>query len=119
MQRPPGYSVGAFALYFILLYAEDLKIFFPVARNIDFANAQAELDVFFQWCIDSRMQLNLGKCKSLSFTRSRFTRYFQYDFSGHRLDSVDFICDIGVVLDSKPNFTSLSDCESLPGCWVS
>jgi hypothetical protein len=47
MRRPPGYSVGAFALYFILLYAEDLKIFFPVARNIDFANAQAELDVFF------------------------------------------------------------------------
>jgi hypothetical protein len=61
---------------------------------------------FFQWCIDSRMQLNLGKCKSLSFTRSCFTRYFQYDFSGHRLDSVDSICDIGVVLDSKLNFTS-------------
>jgi hypothetical protein len=47
--------------------------------------------------------------KSLSFTRSRFTRYFQYDFSGHRLDSVDSICDIGVVLDSKLNFTSHID----------
>jgi hypothetical protein len=32
---------GVFALYFILLYAEDLKIFFPVARNSDF-------DVLFQ-----------------------------------------------------------------------
>jgi hypothetical protein len=45
------------------LYADDLKIFFPVAGNSDFANAQAELDVFFP--VDSGMQLNLGKCKSM------------------------------------------------------
>jgi hypothetical protein len=31
----------------IRLCAADLKIFFPVASNNDFANAQAELDVFF------------------------------------------------------------------------
>jgi hypothetical protein len=43
----------------------------------------------------------------LSFTRSRFTR--QYELSGHRLDSVDSICDLGVFLDSKPNFTSHID----------
>jgi hypothetical protein len=55
----------------ILLYADDLKIFFPVADNGDFADAQAELDVFSQWCIDSGMQLNLGKCKSISITRSQ------------------------------------------------
>jgi hypothetical protein len=30
----------------ILLYADDLKIFFPVTGNSDFANAQAEIDVF-------------------------------------------------------------------------
>jgi hypothetical protein len=55
------------------------------------------------------MQLNLGKCKSLSFTRSRFTRHFQYEISGHGLDSVDSICDLGVVRDSKLNFTSHID----------
>jgi hypothetical protein len=99
----------------ILLYADDLKIFYPVACCLlpatCFANAQAELDVFSQWCIDSGMQLNLGKCKSMSFTRSRFTRHFQYELSGHRLDSVDSICDLGVVLDSKLNF--ISHIESL------
>jgi hypothetical protein len=55
------------------------------------------------------MQLNLGKCKSMSFARSRFTRHFQYELSGHKLDSVDSICDLGVVLDSKLNFTSRID----------
>jgi hypothetical protein len=55
------------------------------------------------------MQFNLMKCKSLSVTRSRFTRHFQYELSGHRLDSVDSICDFGVVLDSKLNLTSHID----------
>jgi hypothetical protein len=55
------------------------------------------------------MQLNLRKCKRISFTRSRFTRHFQYELSGQRLDNVDFICDLGVVLDSKFNFTSHID----------
>jgi hypothetical protein len=93
----------------ILLYADDPKIFFPVAGNSDFANAQDELDVIFQWCIDSGKQLNLEKCKTMSFTRSRFTRHFQYELSGHMLGSVDSICDLGVVLDSKLNFTSHID----------
>jgi hypothetical protein len=64
---------------------------------------------FSQWCIDSGMQLNLEECKSMSFTRSRFTRHFQYKLLGHKMDSEDSICDFGVVLDSKLNFTSHID----------
>jgi hypothetical protein len=86
----------------ILFFADDLKIFFPVVGKSDFANAQAEVDVFSQWCIDSGMQLNLGNCKN-------FTRHFEYELSGHRLDSVDSICDLRVVVDSKLNFTSHID----------
>jgi hypothetical protein len=41
----------------------------------------------------------------MSLTRC-FTKHFQYELSGHRLDSVDSICDLRVVLDSKLNFTS-------------
>jgi hypothetical protein len=55
------------------------------------------------------MQLNLGKCKCMSFSRSRFTRHFRYELSGHRLDTVYSICDLGVVLESKLNFTSHID----------
>jgi hypothetical protein len=46
--------------FHVLLYTDDLKIFFPIADNGNFANAQAELDIFSQWYIDSGMQLNLG-----------------------------------------------------------
>jgi hypothetical protein len=53
--------------------------------------------------------------RAWSFTRSRFTRHFQYELSGHRLNSVDSICDLGVVLDSKPNFTSHIDSPRMVG----
>jgi hypothetical protein len=45
----------------------------------------------------------------MSCTRSRFTTHFQYELSGHRLDSVDSICNLGVVLDSNLKFTSHID----------
>jgi hypothetical protein len=73
----------------ILLYVDDLKIFFPVAGNSEFANAQAERDVFCFFPVVHQ----LG-------------RHFQYGLSGHRLDSSDSNCDLGVALDSKINFTS-------------
>jgi hypothetical protein len=67
------------------------------------------LNLMFR-CIDSGMQLNLGKCKSISFTKSTsFTRHFRYELSDHRLDSVNSICDLGVVLDSMLNCTSHID----------
>jgi hypothetical protein len=48
----------------ILLHADDLKIFFPVAGNSDLANAKAEFDVFSQWCIDNGMQFNLESVRA-------------------------------------------------------
>jgi hypothetical protein len=62
------------------------------------------------------MQLNLEKCKNMSFARSRFTRHFKYELSGHRLDSVDSIYDLGVVLDAKLNFTSHIDSLFVKAC---
>jgi hypothetical protein len=85
------------------------KYFFLLPEVVTLQMRRLNLMFFSQWCIDSGMQLNLGKCKSMSFTRSRFTRHFQYVLSGHRLDSVDSICDLGVVLDSNLNLTSHID----------
>jgi hypothetical protein len=45
----------------ILLYADHLKIFVPVSGNSDFANAQAELDVFFPVVHRQRDAAELGE----------------------------------------------------------
>jgi hypothetical protein len=45
----------------ILLYADNLKIFFPVAGNSDFAKTQAELDVFFPVVHRQRDVAQLGE----------------------------------------------------------
>jgi hypothetical protein len=77
-----------------------------VASNSDFANAQGELDVFSQWCIVRGIQLNLEKWKSISIS---FHETFPIWIIRSQLDSVDSICDLGVVLGSKLNFTSHID----------
>jgi Reverse transcriptase (RNA-dependent DNA polymerase) len=92
-----------------LLYADDLKIFIPVRNQCDVDSAQAEMDFFSQWCIDNRLQLNLKKCKSMTFSRSLTPIRTSYVLSGYTLSQVDSISDLGVTLDSKLNFISHID----------
>jgi hypothetical protein len=74
--------VSCFKSLRFLLYADDLKIL-PATETLQ----MHRLNLMF-FPIESGMQLNLGKCKTMIFTRSRFTRHFQYELSGHRLDSI-------------------------------
>jgi Reverse transcriptase (RNA-dependent DNA polymerase) len=93
-----------------LLYADDLKVFFPVCKAEDITNAQSELDSLSRWCSVNRLSLNLGKCKALRFSRSFAPEQPNYMLSGHLLENVDKICDLGVILDTKLNFISHIDC---------
>jgi Reverse transcriptase (RNA-dependent DNA polymerase) len=92
-----------------LLYADDLKIFFAIRNDEDVIKAQVELDSFSRWCLDNKLYLNLGKCKAIRFSRSITPGHPSYVLSSHLLENVDKICDLGVSLDSKLNFTSHVD----------
>jgi hypothetical protein len=81
-----------------------LKIFFPVRTQSDVESAQAELDIFSKWCSDNHLKLNLGKCKSMTFSRSPTPIQTIYVLSGCSLSKVESISDLGVVLDPKLNF---------------
>jgi hypothetical protein len=51
--------------------------------------------------------LNLEKCKAIRFSTPGQTNFM---LSGHLLENVDKICDLGVILDTKLNFISHIDC---------
>jgi ribonucleases P/MRP protein subunit RPP40 len=90
-----------FALFCTLMIS---KYFFLLSATVT-----SQIPSGVSTCRDSGVQLNLEKCKSMSSARSHFKRHFQYELSGHKLDSMDYICDLGVVLDTKLNFTSHID----------
>jgi hypothetical protein len=60
-------------------------------------------------CEANALELNVGKCKSITFSRLRLPIEFSYILGGIILDRVDFINDLGVIMDSKVYFTGHID----------
>jgi hypothetical protein len=55
--------------------------------------------------ISNALELNVGKCKSIKFSRLRHPIELLYMLGGITLDRVDSINDLGLILDSKMSFT--------------
>jgi hypothetical protein len=62
-----------------------------------------------QWCEPNALELNVGECKSITFSRLRYPIEFSYLLGGTILDRVDSINDLGVIMDSKMSFTGHID----------
>jgi hypothetical protein len=56
-----------------------------------------------------RGQLNVGKCKSITFSRLRHPIEFLYMLTGIILDPVDSIDDLGVIIYKKMSSTGHID----------
>lgn len=87
-----------------LLYADDCKIFLDLNCNSDCSNLQSDLDRFHKYCTDNSLFLNYNKCSKITFSRSRYPLNFSYILGGTALQSVDRICDLGVMFDCKLSF---------------
>jgi hypothetical protein len=55
------------------------------------------------------LELNVGKCKLITFSRLRYLVEFSYILGGVILDRVESINDLGVIMDSKMSFTGHID----------
>jgi hypothetical protein len=60
-------------------------------------------------CEANALELNVGKCKSITFSRVRHPIEFSYMLGGIILGRVDSINDLGVIMDSRMSFTGHID----------
>lgn len=60
-------SVIAFAT--ALLFADDLKIYLTISNYESVRSFQRDIDAVYDWCIQNCLDLNIAKCKVMSFTR--------------------------------------------------
>jgi hypothetical protein len=67
------------------------------------------LNILAEWCEANALELNIGKCKSITFSRLRHPIEFSYMLGGNILDRVDSINDLEVIMDSKMSFTGHID----------
>lgn len=87
-----------------LLYADDLKLFRVIKSLLDCCALQADIRTVSRWCEVNGMQMNVSKCKVITFTRRQSIISFDYSLDNTSLEKVRTIKDLGVTLDSKLRF---------------
>ena len=61
-----------------LMYADDLKLFYPVKCISDALTLQCDINALYSWCHTNRLFLNINKCKTMKFHRCRSPIIFEY-----------------------------------------
>lgn len=87
-----------------LLYADDLKLFYPIVTRDDCSHLQRDLDGISNWCIRNHLPLNISKCSALSFFRIKTPFIFPYVIDGNVLSRPVTFDDLGVTFDSQLSF---------------
>lgn len=87
-----------------LLYADDIKIFGAVRSVDDVSRIQLDIDRLTAWCDLNCLSLNVSKCKSVSYHRTRNPIISSYNINDIVLDKLDGIKDLGVFFDHKLTF---------------
>lgn len=88
-----------------LLFADDLKVFRSINSNNDASCLQSDLDSLSLWCRDNGLDLNLGKCKIMTFHRSQKSINYSYQLNHTTLQRVAEIRDLGLLFDKKITFS--------------
>jgi ABC-type antimicrobial peptide transport system ATPase subunit len=90
-----------------------MKLSLPFNRFQDCLKIQSDLNKLSEWCDRNSFLLNVGKCKTITFARSRHLVEVSYMLGGTVLDRVSSINDLAVIMDEK--MTSL---EHVVGAWL-
>ena len=89
----------------ILLYADDAKLLKAINCRLYCFHLQQDLDALVHWCSTWQLALNISKCL---YTRFGLTNKpsFNYSISGTASLQVTSVNDLGVLFDSKLDFSA-------------
>lgn len=84
-----------------LLYADDMKIFRKIETAHDCYLLQQDLVALEDYCSLNKLDLNVSKCFSITFTRKPNPILYDYTLKTRNLKRVNEIKDLGVIHDTK------------------
>jgi len=100
-----------------LLFADDLKLFLKIQSLKDCLLLQEDLNSLVSWANNRGLELNISKCRSMSFYRTREHINYSYMINDNLLLSAgNVITDLGIVFDRELNFHAHLDkicCKAL------
>lgn len=87
-----------------LMFADDLKLYSSITTLDDCIILQNQIDILHHWCLKNRLELNISKCKILTFSRKVTTLQYSYNIDNVILERCDTIKDLGVHFDHQLTF---------------
>lgn len=84
-----------------LLFADDMKFFIKVTSLTDAQNLQDDINRLSEYCDRNKLDLNIEKCHSITFTRKKNPLVFDYAINHQVLRRTSEVNDLGVILDNK------------------
>lgn len=88
----------------LLLFADDNKLYKLIKETSDRFLLQSDINALADWCEKNDLELNIEKCKILSFSRKREFTQYTYCIRGSKLEHVDSFRDLGVMMDRSMSF---------------
>lgn len=86
------------------LFADDKKISLEIRNENDATELQRSLNGLYQWCVINRMDLNINKCKVITFHTIKNPIIYQYSINNINLQRITEIKDLGVFFNSQLSF---------------
>lgn len=87
-------------------FADDKKIAEMIGSIEDTQKLQGSINRFYEWCNKNDLELNLKKCKIMTFSRKKNPIVANYTINGIPIERVEEMRDLGVIMDTKLSFTS-------------
>lgn len=87
-----------------LLFADDTKIYTTIDGSTDSVSFQQSINDLATWSGVNSLDLNISKCKIMSFYRKRQPHVTTYFINGTAVERVKSFIDLGVTLDEKLAF---------------
>lgn len=86
-------------------FADDKKIATIVSKPCETINLQKAITKFSEWCDNNDLEMNISKCKIMTFTRKRQPIIQDYFVNGVKIDRVFEHRDLGVIMDPAMKFS--------------
>ena len=87
-----------------LMFADDAKFSRIIDSDLDCIQLQNDINLLGSWCLQNHLDLNVDKCKIISFRRNNKSISFNYSINNCDIERVSHIKDLGVFLDTKLTF---------------
>jgi len=88
------------------LFVDDLKSYISVSDKSNGVNIPLLLEAITDWSVTWQLPLSPGKCNWMQISNSKSPCNFSFSLSGCCLKRVEEVKDLGVLFNSKLNFSS-------------